>query len=268
MTSLYSCALDVLTTSNVFVKAKKTEEYVKQWQKGEIMNVTPEVLTDHPSWPDVPQGHSPADFRFQNGKWNGTGSKKIAKFIHGVMHAEGYAIDLMWDIIGRFIYYNLPRAFYDDWVRVAGEEARHFIRWADRFQELTDMTYGSFPVHDGLWQSALDTKNNLVARLVVVHGVHEARGLDVYPKAWKKLENDSISKTILEENYAEEVTHVAAAMKWFHYLCEKNDEDPVQLFHDTVRKYFTGELLPPFNQSARSKANMPSEYYLPLAKKL
>jgi uncharacterized ferritin-like protein (DUF455 family) len=39
-----------------------------------------------------------------------------------------------------------------------------------------------YPVHEGLWESATETNGSLLARLAVVHMVHEARGLDVAPK--------------------------------------------------------------------------------------
>ena len=267
MESLYACALDVLTTCTVLEKASKTILYAAAWEKGEIINIGPEkTILSTLSFPENPMGHAPTT----PSTWNGKGSKKMATFLHGVLHAEGYAIDLMWDLIGRFQNdtLELPRTFYDDWVRIAGEEARHFTRWSIRFEELTGMQYGSLPVQHGLWKSAVDTQDNLIARLVVVHGVHEARGLDVYDKAKVRLEKDEMSSRILEENYREEIGHVAAAMKWFFYICEKKfkDETPVNVFHTTVRKFFAGDLLPPFNTEAREKANMPSEFYLPLAK--
>lgn len=37
------------------------------------------------------------------------------------------AIDLSWDIIARFTSFNMPKAFYDDFVKVAEDEARVII---------------------------------------------------------------------------------------------------------------------------------------------
>jgi uncharacterized ferritin-like protein (DUF455 family) len=34
------------------------------------------------------------------------------------------AVDLSWDLIARFADYNLPKEFFDDWVKVAEDEAR------------------------------------------------------------------------------------------------------------------------------------------------
>jgi uncharacterized ferritin-like protein (DUF455 family) len=74
----------------------------------------------------------------------------------------------------------LPLEYFTDWLRVAGDECRHFAIWAARLQEL-GASYGCLPVHDALWQSAGDTKQEFAARLSVVHMVHEARSvLDAY----------------------------------------------------------------------------------------
>ncbi|CAM9496655.1 unnamed protein product [Heterosigma akashiwo] len=38
------------------------------------------------------------------------GSQKA--IMHSLAHAENYAIDLMWDIVARFYYEDMPREFY------------------------------------------------------------------------------------------------------------------------------------------------------------
>ena len=48
---------------------------------------------------------------------------------------------------------TLPRAFYDDWVVVAAEEAKHFALLAARLAAL-GAGYGDLPAHDGLWEAA------------------------------------------------------------------------------------------------------------------
>ena len=60
---------------------------------------------------------------------------------------------LTWQIHARFMKMKLPKEFYDDWVRVAGEEADHFYSWANRLTELGTQ-YGGMPGHDGLWDAA------------------------------------------------------------------------------------------------------------------
>jgi hypothetical protein len=97
--------------------------------------------------------------------------------LHAVAHIELNAIDLAWDLIARFAP---PGAgphdanFYDDWVRVADEEATHHGLLAGRLAAY-GAAYGDLPAHDGLWEAAQVTAHDLLARLAVVPMVLEAR---------------------------------------------------------------------------------------------
>ena len=73
--------------------------------------------------------------------------------MHAIAHIELNAIDLAWDIIARFRNPDLPMAFYDDWVNVANDEARHF-RMLTNYLNQNNAYYGDFPAHDSLWESA------------------------------------------------------------------------------------------------------------------
>ncbi len=210
------------------------------------------------------------------------------------VHAESYAIDLSWDIILRFGQVDgqpcMPPDFYSDWARVsvrscqnadetpsmtlcqvALDEAKHFSMWAQRLVDLGS-AYGELKGHDGLWQSATETAGDILARLVIVHMVHEARGLDVTPNMLKKLakSNDTASETILRANYAEEITHVGAGAKWFvHIATSERGQSPEHLpglFQEYVSRFFKGALKPPFNAAARAAAGMPPSWYEPVAK--
>ena len=64
------------------------------------------------------------------------GVKGRIALLHAVAHIELNAIDLAWDLIARFTAEVLPRQFYDDWVMVAAEEARHFAMVSERLGEL------------------------------------------------------------------------------------------------------------------------------------
>lgn len=49
------------------------------------------------------------------------------RMLHSLVHTESWAVDLAWDVIARFGgTRGLPRAFFDDFVAVAEDEARHF----------------------------------------------------------------------------------------------------------------------------------------------
>lgn len=66
----------------------------------------------------------------------GTPETRVA-ILHSLAHIESWAIDLSWDIIARFgAPRAMPRAFFDDFVAVAVDEARHFKGLAARLQEL------------------------------------------------------------------------------------------------------------------------------------
>eukprot|EP01012_Entosiphon_sulcatum_P010555 TRINITY_DN16198_c0_g1_i4.p1 TRINITY_DN16198_c0_g1~~TRINITY_DN16198_c0_g1_i4.p1 ORF type:complete len:211 (-),score=34.35 TRINITY_DN16198_c0_g1_i4:24-656(-) len=190
--------------------------------------------------------------------------------VHSLAHIESYAIDLSWDILLRtaFVYPqfdDLPADFWLDWAVVAEDEARHFTSLAKRLGELGS-EYGAVPVHEGLWESAQETSHDLLARLVIVHMVHEARGLDVTPKTIEKMKSlgDAESAKLLTVIHHEEIDHVRKGCKWFHYLCAKHGKEPAPTFHGLVGAHFRGALKPPFNTEARKAANMPEEYYLPM----
>lgn len=66
----------------------------------------------------------------------------------------------------------MPRDFFTDFVKVAQDEGRHFTLLSARLEELGSF-YGALPAHDGLWDSAMATSNDLLARLAIEHCVHE-----------------------------------------------------------------------------------------------
>ena len=155
-------------------------------------------------------------------------------------HIELNAIDLAWDIIARFrAVPGLPRAFFDDWVGVAAEEAKHFSLLSARLGAL-GAAYGDLPAHDGLWQAAETTAHDLAARLAIVPLVLEARGLDVTPDMILRLDKagDRESAAILQIIHDEEIGHVAAGRRWFEHCCRAAGRDPVTAYHALVRRVF------------------------------
>jgi len=209
--------------------------------------------------------------------------------IHSLVHIEASAVDLAWDIIARFGTHPeyravLPKAFYEDFLIVAADEARHYSSLKRRLEQLGG-TYGQLPVHDGLWDSARRTKNSLEARLAVEHATHEARGLDVLPSTIEKFRKGGDDETacLLEDVILpEEVSHCAAGITWMKHLYNvawsgkfqdegfqwvqdaRSHESVESWFHSLVRGYFDGFLKPPFNTDAREKAGFTPNWYLPL----
>jgi len=178
--------------------------------------------------------------------------------LHALAHIELNAIDLAWDLIGRFSNDALPRAFYDDWVAVADDEARHFGLLADRLEALGSY-YGALPAHDGLWLAAQRTAHDLLARLAVVPLVLEARGLDVTPGIASRLRDagDVDSAAIVEVIAAEEVSHVGAGWRWFVYAATARGAEPERTYRELIRAHYGAALKPPFNSAARLKAGLP-----------
>ena len=156
----------------------------------------------------------------------GSPAGRIA-LLHALAHIELNAIDLGWDIVARFSSEALPRAFFDDWVGVASEEAVHFELLARRLGDF-GARYGDLPAHDGLWEAAAATADDLLARLAVVPLVLEARGLDVTPEMAARLERvgDPESAALLRRIYRDEIGHVAAGVRWFDRLCRRPGAGP------------------------------------------
>ena len=59
--------------------------------------------------------------------------------LHAVAHIELNAVDLHWDLIARFSHIPMPLGFYDDWVKAADEESKHFNLMCDCLE-----AHGSF----------------------------------------------------------------------------------------------------------------------------
>jgi uncharacterized ferritin-like protein (DUF455 family) len=193
------------------------------------------------------------------------GERGRIALLHSLAHIELNAIDMTWDLIGRFFHVPMPKSFFDDWVQVGLEEAEHFEMVCGRLVEL-GAAYGDLPAHDGLWQAAQATGDSLVARIAVVPLVLEARGLDVSPGLISRLEahGDLKSAAVIAVIYRDEQQHVAFGAKWFRFLCDRHKLVPEPTFHQLVRRHFRGPIKPPFNDEARAKAGLVPGFYKPL----
>ncbi len=259
--SIAQAARNVLRAETAKEKTDLTFQAAKNWLKGGLSFSFDCDVPARPGRPKKPELLAPKDMpRRRNAKAR---AARIA-MLHAITHIELNAIDLAWDIILRFGA-KMPRAFTDDWVKVADDEARHFELLSARLKEL-DSFYGALPAHDGLWQSAENTSHDLLARLAIVPMVLEARGLDVTPALISKFEAASDDKSVeaLKIIYQEEIDHVKAGQKWFSFLCDKDKLNPETTYQKLVKKYFAGSLKPPFNIEARNQAGLHQSFYLPL----
>ena len=259
--SLAARAVGVLMAADPADKQALSAAAVVAWRGGalDIGQATP---PDRPARPACPELKAPRDMPRRRAAQTLAG--RIA-LLHALAHIELNAIDLAWDIVARFTRESLPRSFYDDWVTVAGEEARHFGLLRKRLAEL-DAAYGDMPAHGGLWEAAEATADDLAARLAVVPLVLEARGLDVTPAMIERLRTagDTESVSVLETIYRDEIGHVAVGQRWFGFVCARQGRDPETAYHDHVRTRFKGLIKPPFNTAARDAAGLTAGYYEPL----
>lgn len=218
-------------------------------------------MPDRPGRPDRPLLVPPREMPARSTG----GTKGRIALLHSLAHIELNAVDLTWDLVGRFAGENMPRSFFDDWVKVGLEEAKHFGLLQRRL-EAYGSDYGALPAHDGLWEATQETAHSLLARLAILPLVLEARGLDITPSLIRKLilAGDSESAGVLEIIYRDEKTHVAFGVKWFRFMCDRNGLRADETFHRLVRKHFRGPLKPPFNDKARSQAGLTPGFYRPL----
>jgi len=264
--TLTQMAVEVLTTADGREKTALSHKYAAEWfaarAAGTPLPVGEAEPPLRPARPEKPELLDPRDVPRRR-----PGSPEGRKAIlHAVAHIELNAVDLHWDIIARFGHIKMPLGFYDDWVKSADEESKHFNMVCDCLEAMGSH-YGALPAHAGMWRAAEDTVDDIMGRLAVVPMVLEARGLDVTPGMIKIFQNAKETATIeaLEVIYAEEVGHVAYGSKWFHFLCGRHELDPKDEFHALVRKYFHGALKPPFNEEKRAEAGLPPDFYWPLA---
>jgi uncharacterized ferritin-like protein (DUF455 family) len=262
-TTLSAAGHRILTTPDANDKAKRSRDAADAWRRGRICGIGSPRPVLRPARPLRPELRAPRDMPRRR---KGRSKDGRVALLHALAHIELNAIDLAWDIVTRFAGDDLPLAFFADWVGVGDDEARHFLLLQSRLADFGS-NYGDLPAHDGLWEAAASTCDDLMARLAVVPMVLEARGLDVTPTMIGHLRDagDSETAAILATIYRDEIGHVAAGHRWFEFLCRKRHLDPVATWQGLVRTHFPGRLKPPFNGTARETAGLTPDYYEPLA---
>lgn len=173
--------------------------------------------------------------------------------LHAVAHIEFNAINLALDAAWRFA--GLPEAYYRDWLQVAREEAHHYTLLAEHLATLGH-AYGDFDAHDGLWAMCEKTAHDPIARMALVPRTLEARGLDATPPMRARLlqAGDARAAAILDVILRDEVGHVAIGNRWYRFLCERAQLDPVATYDRLARQHGAPRLRGPFNVEARLAA--------------
>jgi uncharacterized ferritin-like protein (DUF455 family) len=260
--SIAEACRTVLTSPEPRAKVKAARAAARAWRQGRLAWDFDAAMPDAPERPDRPELLPPS--RMPKRGRAGSERSRIA-LLHALAHIEFSAIDLAFDLVGRFGD-GFPRAFVDDWLGVGADEAMHFAL-LDRRLRAIGAAYGDLPAHAGLWEAAAATAHDPLARLAVVPTVLEARGLDVTPATVAALRRggDERSALILDRIYRDEIRHVAAGMRWFRYGCESAGLEPVGSWRSLVSKHFRGAVKPPFNDSARDRAGLSRDFYAGLA---
>ncbi len=263
-TSLRAAARAIVLAADPTEKVRLAQVTAAAWRERRLSigaMSTAEPMPNRPGRPEKPDLLSPRAMPRRSTQ----GLRGRIALLHSMAHIELNAVDMTWDLVGRFAHVAMPRVFFDDWVEVGVEEASHFALVSGRLGEL-GAAYGDLPAHDGLWQAAQATADSLIARIAIVPLVLEARGLDVSPSLIASLEaaGDEASAAVLSVIYRDEKKHVAYGAKWFRWLAEQAGLAPEPTFHDLVRRNFRGGLKPPFNDRARAEAGLTPGFFKPL----
>lgn len=257
MPTLFDAARECLDAASVDDKISLTRRHAAAFARGELWvpaEAPPPLPIGMPGRPVRPRLVHPRELP-RRGFGSASGR---AAFVHSIAHIELNAVDLAWDAAYRFR--DMPAAYYADWVRIADDEARHFLLLRARLRALGH-EYGDFDAHNGLWEMCEKTAHDGLARMALVPRVLEARGLDVTPGMIVKLRalGDEETVAILDLILREEVAHVAAGSHWFRWHCERRGILPEPKFRELLSAYARAVLHGPFNIEARSAAGFSEE---------
>lgn len=250
-TNLFAAALACLRAAEAADKVALTRATAHAWREGRLNREasTPAETIAAPGRParlhlvmprDLPQRRPDS----REGR---------AILFHALTHIEFNAINLAWDAVYRFR--AMPAAFYDDWIRVAEEEAHHFELLRAHLNIL-DADYGDWPGHNGLWEMALKTAHDPLVRMALVPRCLEARGLDVNPGIQGKLRaaGDEAGCALLDIILRDEIGHVAIGDRWFRHLCNERGLDAEATYRHLIDEYMKGPPKGPFHLAARRRA--------------
>jgi len=152
-----------LADTDVNAKLQKTHDIVRRWSK-DVFLLNDDVLllgSGEAGRPELPRLVHPRELPKRG---FGTQGGRLA-MMHAVAHIEFNAINLALDAVHRFR--DMPREYYGDWLRVAGEEARHFSMVRDYLRKYKH-DYGDFDAHNGLWEMAEKTATDVLERMALV----------------------------------------------------------------------------------------------------
>lgn len=249
MTILFDELVRIIELTDAQQKCAATHALHKNFEQFQIIQGSPAKPIPLPGYPEPLQLVAPGKVK-RRSTASQAGRNRL---MHAIAHIEFNAINMALDAAYRFR--DQPTDYYRDWIKVADDEARHFSL-VEGYLNDNDCGYGDFTAHNGLWEMAVQTANDVVARMALVPRVLEARGLDVTPAMIERLSaaNDQAAVAILEVIYHDEIGHVEIGSKWFFAQCSERGLEPRETFLAMVDQHLHGELRGPFNVSARLRA--------------
>lgn len=251
-----------LLASDPRAKVMATRSVARAWRSGRLSPVFDVAMPDRPGRPEHPELLPPTQMPRRG---RGGSERSRITLWHALAHIEFVAIDLALDMAGRFGR-EMGEGFVSDFLSVAADEAMHFALLERKLRQLGSH-YGALPAHDGLWETADNTRHDVTARLAIVPMVLEARGLDVTPTMLERIRStgDMGGVRILQRILDDEIRHVRLGTTHFVALCERRGEVPQLTWKKLVETHFRGGLKPPFNDSARLAAGLSRDFYTAIA---
>lgn len=115
---------------------------------------------------------------------------------------------------------------------------------------------------------AAKTSADLIARLALIPRTLEARGLDASPLVRAKFAGagDAKSAQIVDLILRDEIGHVAVGNRWFRYLCQRLDLDPMQAQAGAAARHNAPLPRGPINLDARRAAGFNDQELQALSK--
>lgn len=246
--NLYQAAYLALMESDLVIKPHLVRQLYGDWQQGRLLRLDehPVVSVPVPGRPEKPELVHPKQVKRR--RLNSEAGRMA--LLHAVAHIEFNAINLALDAVYRFR--EMPDEYYRDWLKVAAEEAYHFQLVCDRMAQLGG-AYGDLPAHNGLWEQALKTDNDVLVRMALVPRVLEARGLDVTPGMIERLRDvgDENTIAVLEIILQDEIGHVRIGSHWYRHCCESRGLEPEATFRDLLREVMKAPVRGPLYEEGR-----------------
>lgn len=231
--SLFDHAFSALMASDPGEKCALTAALASAWSAGNL-DASVDDVPVHPASLEPGRPERPMMVAPEGVPWRGVNSPEAAAaLIHSLAHIEFNAINLALDAAYRFRRQSAD--YYAAWIEVAAEEAAHFQLLEARLAE-KGFTYGDFPAHNGLWEMAVRTADDPLARMALVPRCMEARGLDAVPPILDKLRGagDKASCRVLETILADEIRHVGQGDRWFRHFCAERGLPAEQTYRDLL----------------------------------